>query len=101
MQSSKQTLSAEELTAVLREMPEWALEESKLVRFWTFRDFLEAMAFVNHVAKLAEQAGHHPDIDIRYNRVKLALVSHDAGGITARDAAMARRLSASPGSVAI
>jgi 4a-hydroxytetrahydrobiopterin dehydratase len=46
------------------------------------------------VAQLAEQAGHHPDIDIRYNRVKLALVSHDAGGITAQDAAMARRLSA-------
>jgi 4a-hydroxytetrahydrobiopterin dehydratase len=52
------------------------------------------MAFVNRVAKLAEQAGHHPDIDIRYNRVKLGLVSHDAGGITARDAEAARRLSA-------
>jgi 4a-hydroxytetrahydrobiopterin dehydratase len=52
------------------------------------------MAFVNRVATLAEEAGHHPDIDIRYNRVKLALVSHDAGGITARDASMARRLRA-------
>jgi 4a-hydroxytetrahydrobiopterin dehydratase len=52
------------------------------------------MAFVNRVALLAENAGHHPDIDIRYNRVKLALVSHDAGGITARDAAMAGQLSA-------
>jgi 4a-hydroxytetrahydrobiopterin dehydratase len=54
---------------------------------------VQAMTFVNRVADLAEQAGHHPDIDIRYNRVKLALVSHDAGGITARDATMARRLS--------
>ena len=64
-----------------------------LVRFWTFNGFVEAIAFVNRVADLAEQAGHHPDIDIRYNRVKLALVSHDAGGITARDAQMAARLS--------
>ena len=50
------------------------------------------MAFVNQVAGLAEQANHHPDIDIRYNRVRLALVSHDAGGITSRDAATARNL---------
>jgi 4a-hydroxytetrahydrobiopterin dehydratase len=94
MQSSKTTLSPEELSALVRELPEWALEDGKLVRFFTFPDFVQAMAFVDRVAQLAEQAGHHPDIDIRYNRVKLALVSHDAGGITARDADMARRLSA-------
>ena len=92
MQSSKQTLSEQELRDLLLELPEWAVEDGKLVRFWTFTNFVEAMAFVNRVAELAEQAGHHPDIDIRYNRVKLALVSHDAGGITARDARMARRL---------
>ena len=96
MQSSKQTLSQEELDKLLRELPEWALEEGKLVRFWTFTNFLEAMVFVNQVALLAEQSAHHPDIDIRYNRVKLGLVSHDAGGITARDAEMACGLSASP-----
>jgi 4a-hydroxytetrahydrobiopterin dehydratase len=94
MQSSKPTLSGEELTELVHQLPEWALEDGKLVRFFTFPDFVQAIAFVNRVAQLAEQAGHHPDIDIRYNRVKLALVSHDAGGITARDAAMARRLSA-------
>ena len=99
MQSSKPTLSGEELTELLHQLPEWALEDGKLVRFFTFPDFVQAIAFVNRVAQLAEQAGHHPDIDIRYNRVKLALVSHDAGGITAQDAAMARRLSAGlPGS---
>ena len=89
MQSSKPTLSKEELAELLRQLPEWALEDGKLVRFFTFPNFVEAIAFVNRVAQLAEQAGHHPDIDIRY-----ALVSHDAGGITAQDAAMARRLSA-------
>jgi 4a-hydroxytetrahydrobiopterin dehydratase len=94
MQSSKPTLSGEELTELVHQLPEWALEDGKLVRFFTFPDFVQAIAFVNRVAQLAEQAGHHPDINIRYNRVKLALVSHDAGGITARDAAMARRLSA-------
>ena len=92
MSSSKKTLSEEELSQLLRELPEWTLESGALVRFWTFADFVQAMAFVNRVAELAEKAGHHPDIDIRYNRVKLGLVSHDAGGITARDAAMARQL---------
>jgi 4a-hydroxytetrahydrobiopterin dehydratase len=94
MASGKQALSQQELDSLLRELPEWALEDGKLVRLWNFKDFVEAMAFVNRVAELAEQAGHHPDIDIRYNRVKLALVSHDAGGITPRDARMARQLSA-------
>jgi 4a-hydroxytetrahydrobiopterin dehydratase len=94
MQSSKQKISEEKLRDLLRELPEWAIEDGKLVRFWTFANFVEALAFVNRVGKLSEDAAHHPDIDIRYNRVKLALVSHDAGGITARDAAMARSLSA-------
>jgi 4a-hydroxytetrahydrobiopterin dehydratase len=90
----KQKLSDNEIQEFLRNHPEWALQDEMLVRFWSFADFVEAMAFVNRVARLAENAGHHPDIDIRYNRVKLALVSHDAGGITARDAGMAARLSA-------
>ena len=93
MESNKQTLSKEDIRDLVNELPEWAIEDGKLVRFWTFPSFVEAIVFVNRVAQLAERAGHHPDIDIRYNRVKLALVSHDAGGITARDAAMARQLS--------
>jgi 4a-hydroxytetrahydrobiopterin dehydratase len=92
MASSKQTLSGPELQQLLQELPEWALEAGKLVRYWSFKDFVDAMAFVNRVAALAEAEQHHPDLDIRYNRVKLALVSHDAGGITERDASMARRI---------
>jgi 4a-hydroxytetrahydrobiopterin dehydratase len=88
----KQTLSQDELTALMQQLPDWKLEDGQLVRNWTFKDFVAAMAFVNRIAEVAEQANHHPDIDIRYNRVKLALVSHDAGGITSRDAAMARRI---------
>lgn len=89
----KKTLSAAEVDAFTRQHPDWKLENGKLVREWTFRNFVEAIAFVNKVAPLAEAAGHHPDIDIRYNRVLLALVSHDAGGITERDASMASQIS--------
>jgi 4a-hydroxytetrahydrobiopterin dehydratase len=82
-------LNAAELEDVLKANPAWKLDEGKLVREWTFKDFVEAMTFVNRIAEIAEAAGHHPDIDIRYNRVLLGLISHDAGGITKRDAAMA------------
>jgi 4a-hydroxytetrahydrobiopterin dehydratase len=85
-------LNAAEIESALKIHPAWKLQGGKLVREWTFKDFVEAMAFVNRVATLAEAAGHHPDIDIRYNHVLLGLVSHDAGGITERDLAMANRL---------
>ena len=82
-------LNEAEIEEVLKAHPTWKLQGGKLVREWTFKDFVEAMKFVNRVAAVAEAAGHHPDIDIRYNRVLLGLVSHDAGGITKRDATMA------------
>jgi 4a-hydroxytetrahydrobiopterin dehydratase len=85
-------LNTAEIQEVLKDHPEWHLEGGKLVRKWTFKDFVEAMAFVNRMATVAEAAGHHPDIDIRYNQVLLGLISHDAGGITKRDAAMAGRI---------
>lgn len=96
MAPGKQTLTQDELASLARELPDWKLENGQLVRIWTFKDFAAAMAFVNLIAELAEQANHHPDIDIQYNRVKLALVSHDAGGITSRDAEMARRIGKIP-----
>lgn len=88
----KKILTPSEVEDLLRAEPEWSLKDGRLVREWTFRDFPEAMAFVNRIAALAQEANHHPDIDIRYNRVQLALISHDAGGITGRDASMARRI---------
>ena len=84
-----EALTKAELDEVIHRHPNWKLESGKLIREWTFTDFVEAMAFVNRVATLAESVGHHPDIDIRYNRVLLGLVTHDAGGITRRDATMA------------
>ena len=88
----KQALTPAEIKEVLQAIPGWTLQDGKLTREWTFKDFVQAMEFVNQLAALAETAGHHPDIDIRYNRVRLGLVSHDAGGITQRDANMARQI---------
>jgi len=82
-------LSHAEAAAHLRTRPDWQIEKGELVRTFHFETFPDAVAFVNKVAGLAEEAGHHPDIDIRYNRVRLALISHDAGGLTTNDFALA------------
>jgi 4a-hydroxytetrahydrobiopterin dehydratase len=93
MDSATSKLSDSQVADVIRQLPDWTLEGGALVRSLTFPGFTEAMKFVNRVAEVAERENHHPDIDIRYNRVRLALVSHDAGGITQRDSRMARLLS--------
>jgi 4a-hydroxytetrahydrobiopterin dehydratase len=85
-------LSPSEIAEQLIDAPEWKFADSALRRNFAFNDFREAMSFVNAVADEAERAGHHPDIDIRYNKVNLALASHDAGGITDKDFALARRI---------
>jgi len=82
-------LSQAEIAFHLSTRPDWSIEAGELVRTFTFETFPAAVAFVNKVAEIAEEANHHPDIDIRYNRVRLALVSHDAGGITSKDFAVA------------
>ena len=78
-------LSASQAATLLETVPAWRIEAGELVRAFQFEDFPAAMEFVNKVAELAETAGHHPDIDIRYNRVRLALITHDAGGLTRKD----------------
>ena len=74
-----------EIKARLVSVPDWQIESGELVRTFLFKDFRQSLAFVNQVGELAEKAGHHPDIDIRYNKVRLGLVTHDAGGISAKD----------------
>jgi 4a-hydroxytetrahydrobiopterin dehydratase len=86
-------LSPGEITAALTSTPGWSLDRGELVRQFQFADFLGSIAFVNSVAQLAEAAGHHPDIDIRYNKVRLALTTHDAGGITPKDFELAAKAS--------
>lgn len=78
-------LAAEQSASLLETLPLWKIEAGELTRNFKFEDFLGSMRFVNKVAELAEKAGHHPDIDIRYNKVRLVLVTHDAGGLTKKD----------------
>jgi len=82
-------LSDEEIQAALDGLSDWDREGEAVVRTYRLKDFAAATNFVNAVAELAEAARHHPDIDIRYNRVRIALSTHDAGGITRRDVELA------------
>jgi len=84
-------LSQEDVNRHLSGLPDWKIVSGELVRTFQFKDFRAALGFVNRVGELAEEAGHHPDIDIRYNRVRLGLTTHDAGGITEKDFDLAAR----------
>jgi 4a-hydroxytetrahydrobiopterin dehydratase len=85
-------LAQTEIDTRLRSMPTWQVQAGELTRTFTCKDFRAALAFVNKVGDLAASAGHHPDIDIRYNKVRLALVTHDAGGLTEKDFDMAAEI---------
>jgi 4a-hydroxytetrahydrobiopterin dehydratase len=85
-------LSDEQLADALSSLPGWSVEAGAIRKTFTFDNFVAAVAFVNRLAEQAEAAGHHPDIDIRYNRVQLALTTHDDGGITDKDTALAAQI---------
>lgn len=87
-------LSEAEIQAKLTELPDWALRDGKLYRQLQFRDFVNAWGFMSQVALLAEQADHHPEWSNVYNRVEISLTTHDAGGISEKDFALARRIDA-------
>jgi 4a-hydroxytetrahydrobiopterin dehydratase len=76
--------------------PNWDLVDGQLVKVVECTSFLAALAFVTAVGRLAEEADHHPDIDIRWRTVRLAVVTHDAGGLTELDFALARAVDALP-----
>jgi 4a-hydroxytetrahydrobiopterin dehydratase len=86
-----QKLDEAKIPAALALIPNWQLNEGKITRTFQFKDFPAAIKFVQAVAVLAEQAWHHPDIDIRWNKVTLTLTTHDAGGLTEKDFALARQ----------
>ena len=87
-------LTDAELKQALAELPGWSLENGMIVKKYAHNSFPEAIVFVNAVAHLAELANHHPDIDIRYSKITLRLVTHDSGGITAKDVALAKEVEA-------
>jgi 4a-hydroxytetrahydrobiopterin dehydratase len=85
------TLSEDEITGRLDALSGWSRQGDMIVKTYKLSGFPAAIAFVTQVAFLAEAAGHHPDVDIRYNKVTLALTTHDAGGLTAKDFALAEQ----------
>src|SRR3954468_10732333 len=86
-------LNADQLKQALAGLKGWQHSGAAIQQEFSFPDFADAMVFVNKVAEVAEEANHHPDIDIRYNKVKMLLTSHDSGGVTQRDVKMAKRIS--------
>jgi 4a-hydroxytetrahydrobiopterin dehydratase len=84
-------LNAAQIKTALASVPDWKRTGVTMVRTFAFKDFPAAIKFVNGVAKLAEKAWHHPDIDIRWNQVTLTLTTHDAGGLTEKDFNLAKQ----------
>jgi 4a-hydroxytetrahydrobiopterin dehydratase len=86
-------LTEAEIQSQLASVPGWALDNQTLTQTFKFKDFIEAIAFVNRLVDPAEAAGHHPDISVSYNKVAIALTTHDAGGLTSLDFDMAQTIS--------
>jgi 4a-hydroxytetrahydrobiopterin dehydratase len=87
-------LGDEALRAALTGLPGWAVRDGELERTYTFASFPAGIAFVTRMAEAAERAAHHPDIDIRYDKVTLRLSTHSEGGITEKDVALAKEAEA-------
>ena len=85
-------LSDEKIEKELAFLTGWALVEKEISKTFDMGDFVHAMGFVNSVAILAEKANHHPDIDIRWNKVTLTLSTHSAGGLTEKDIHLAKEI---------
>lgn len=85
-------LSDPEIAARLKEVPGWTREGESITRTWTFGDFREALRFINLVGELAEAMDHHPDIHNSWATVRLALTTHDRGGLTNLDFELARKI---------
>jgi 4a-hydroxytetrahydrobiopterin dehydratase len=87
-------LAEDQIRQALGSLDGWTRSGDAIEKTYKFKDFVEAMAFVNRVAEEAEAAEHHPDIDIRWNVVKMSLSTHSEGGLTHKDIHMAGRIDA-------
>ena len=85
-------IPAAEIKNLMKKVPEWETDKKKLERTFEFDDFTSAIDFVNSVAEISEEQEHHPDIDVRYNHVKLSLHTHSKGGLTDLDFQLAERI---------
>lgn len=87
-------LSKSEIEERLRSLSGWKRDDDEIEKEFKFADFKQAMAFVNRVADAAEAANHHPDIEIKYNKVELSLSTHSEGGVTEKDFDLAAKIDA-------
>jgi 4a-hydroxytetrahydrobiopterin dehydratase len=85
-------LAETEITAALAGLPGWSREGDEIVKTFDRETFPGAIAFVVRIGFFAEKADHHPDLDVRWKRVRVALSTHDAGGLTAKDFDLAREI---------
>jgi 4a-hydroxytetrahydrobiopterin dehydratase len=85
-------LSTQDVEKRIASLNGWSRKGDEIAKDFEFKDFRKAMTFVNKVADAANAADHHPDIDIRYNRVKMTLSTHSEGGITDKDFALAKQI---------
>lgn len=86
-------LNQSEIDQKIQAIPQWQQQQQNIVRTFKFKNFVEAIAFVNQLVEPAEAAGHHPDITIEYNKVTISLTTHDAGGLTQMDFELAQTIS--------
>ncbi len=87
-------LTPKQIKEALPTVKKWKKRGASITRIFEYTDFAEAMKFVNNVAKAAEKAKHHPDIDIRWNKVTLTLATHSEGGLTKNDFDLAKKIDA-------
>jgi 4a-hydroxytetrahydrobiopterin dehydratase len=87
-------LTDDQVAAALADLPGWTRDGDEIVKTFELPTFAAAIEFVDRIAERAEAANHHPDLDIRYRRVRVALTTHDARGLTDNDVALAREIEA-------
>ncbi len=92
IERSARPLTKREAEALEREVPSWSLIDSRLEEEFQFKDFEEAMGFVERVAKIAREEDHHPDIELSYNKVRLVLTTHKIGGLSRNDFIVAAKI---------
>ncbi len=93
LQANTMPLTQTEIDRQIQAIPKWQQQDQTLTRTFKFKNFVEAIDFVNQLVEPAEAAGHHPDLAISYNKVTISLTTHDAGGLTQMDFDLAQTIS--------
>lgn len=91
--ASTMPLTQAQIDQKMETVPQWQQSEQIITRTFEFKNFVEAIAFVDKLVEPAEAAGHHPDLEVSYNKVTVSLTSHDAGGLTDKDFSLAQTIS--------